>query len=215
MTLLFLCQINVIPEIQGTVNVEAASKKTKKNALKAYRKLLQRDIRWDNDYYARSSEIDFKLIDINKDGVKELVLQYMSAPHMYGWNRIYTYAGGKVKSLGQFTSVEICTNKKYFTDAYGNLGTSRNYYYRLGKNGKKSRILEYKSADYKPYGVSGSVTKKYIDGYPYYFYDCKVNGKRTSYNQCMKKRNSLRKGAKFSSSKFHKNTAANRKKYIK
>lgn len=32
MTLLFLCQINVVPEIQGTVNVEAASRKTKKNA---------------------------------------------------------------------------------------------------------------------------------------------------------------------------------------
>ena len=30
MTLLFLCQINVVPEIQGTVNVEAASRKTKK-----------------------------------------------------------------------------------------------------------------------------------------------------------------------------------------
>ena len=33
MTLLFLCQIYVVPEIQGTVNVEAASRKTKKNAM--------------------------------------------------------------------------------------------------------------------------------------------------------------------------------------
>ena len=116
MTLLFLCQINVVPEIQGTVNVEAASRKTKKNAMNAYKKMLLKNVKWSNGYYARSKELYFTCIDINKDGVKELILYYMDSPHAYGWNRIYTYTDGRVKSLGQFTSVSICTNKKYFTD---------------------------------------------------------------------------------------------------
>lgn len=45
MTLLFLCQINVVPEIQGTVNVEAASRKTKKNARNAYKKILLKNVK--------------------------------------------------------------------------------------------------------------------------------------------------------------------------
>ena len=88
MTLLFLCQINVVPEIQGTVNVEAASRKTKKNAMNAYKKMLLKNVKWSNGYYARSKELYFTCIDINKDGVKELILYYMDSPHAYGWNRI-------------------------------------------------------------------------------------------------------------------------------
>ena len=190
MTLLFLCQINVVPEIQGTVNVEAASRKTKKNAMNAYKKMLLKNVKWSNGYYARSKELYFTCIDINKDGVKELILYYMDSPHAYGWNRIYTYTGGRVKSLGQFTSVSICTNKKYFTDSYMNAGTGREYFYQLGKNGKKIKIAEY----------------TYVD---------QVNGKRVSYNACMKKVKALKRGAKYSSGNYHKNTAANRKKFIK
>lgn len=215
MTLLFLCQINVVPEIQGTVNVEAASRKTKKNAMNAYKKMLLKNVKWSNGYYARSKELYFTCIDINKDGVKELILYYMDSPHAYGWNRIYTYTDGRVKSLGQFTSVSICTNKKYFTDSYMNGGIGREYFYQLGKNGKKIKIAEYTYADHKPYGVSGFVTRKHENGYPYYYYNCKVNGKRVGYNACMKKVKALKRGAKYSSGNYHKNTAANRKKFIK
>ena len=76
--------------------------------------MLLKNVKWSDGYYARSKELYFTCIDINKDGVKELILYYMDSPHAYGWNRIYTYTGGRVKSLGQFTSVSICTNKKYF-----------------------------------------------------------------------------------------------------
>ena len=69
--------------------------------------------------------------------------------------------------------------------------------------------------DHKPYGVSGSVTRKHENGYPYYYYNCKVNRKRVSYNACMKKVKALKRGAKYSSGNYHKNTAANRKKFIK
>lgn len=140
MTLLFLCQINVVPEIQGTVNVEAASRKTKKNAMNAYKKMLLKNVKWSNGYYARSKELYFTCIDINKDRVKELILYYMDSPHAYGWNRIYTYTDGRVKSLGQFTSVSICTNKKYFTDSYMNGGIGREYFTSLERMGKRSKL---------------------------------------------------------------------------
>lgn len=59
------------------------------------------------------------------------------------------------------------------------------------------------------------MTRKHENGYPYYYYNCKVNGKRVSYNACMKKVKALKRGAKYSSGNYHKNTVANRKKFIK
>ena len=97
MTLLFLCQINVVPEIQGTVNVEAASRKTKKNARNAYKKMLLKNVKWSDGYYARSKELYFTCIDINKDGVKELILYYMDKE---GYISAMGYSTGKrVNSL--------------------------------------------------------------------------------------------------------------------
>lgn len=212
--LLLLCQSNIVPAKMGTATVQAASKKTKKNALKAYRRILSKDIRWSDSYYISSKKVRFNCIDINKDGVKELVLYYMEAPHMYGWNRIYTYAGGRVKSLGYFTDITIYKNKNYFSDCYSNTGNVDLHYYRLGKNGKKIRLAEYSFSDYKPYGESG-VVKRYINGYPYYYHAFKVNGKRTTYKKCMRKKKSLEKKAKETKIKYHTNTAANRRRYVK
>lgn len=52
--------------------------------------------------------------------------------------------------------------------------------------------IDIENADHKPYGVSGSVTRKHENGYPYYYYNCKVNRKRVSYNACMKKVKALK-----------------------
>ena len=212
--LLLFCQSNIIPEHMGTVTVQAVSNKTKKNALKAYRRVLSKDIKWADGYYISSKKVLFNCIDINKDGVKELVLYYMEAPHMYGWNRIYTYTGGRVKSLGDFTDITIYKNKNYFCDCYSNTGNVDLHYYRLGKNGKKIRLAEYSFSDYKPYGESG-VVKRYIDGYPYYYHSFKVNGRRTTYKKCMRKTKSLQKNAKETKIKYHTNTTAHRRKYVK
>ena len=104
MTLLFLCQINVVPEIQGTVNVEAASRKTKKNARNAYKKILLKNVKWSDGYYARSKELYFTYIDINKDGVKELILYYMDYPHIQvdvlnHWDNLPLYLSVQTKSI--------------------------------------------------------------------------------------------------------------------
>ena len=107
MTLLFLCQINVVPEIQGTVSVEAASRKTKKNARNAYKKMLLKNVKWSDGYYARSKELYFTCIDINKDGVKELILYYMDSivfTHIQvdvlnHWDNLPLYLSVQTKSI--------------------------------------------------------------------------------------------------------------------
>lgn len=198
--------------------VEAASRTTKKKALQSYRKLLsKKTVKWSSDYYVPSSDIRFAVCDINKDGIKELILTYDAAPHMYGWNRIYTYSKGKAKSLGHFTSVLISKNKNYMEDGYSNCGISRATFYRLTRSGKRKILAQFYVADHLPYGVKGQIRKKYSqsDGMYWYYYSFKVNGKSTTYAKCMKTVNALRKKAKYVNLKYHTNTSLNRRKYIK
>ena len=60
----------------------------------------------------------------------------------------------------------------------------------------------------------GKVVKKKVNGMPNYRYDFQINGKKTTYSKCIKKINSLKKGAK-DNLKYVKNTKANRKKYLR
>lgn len=99
--------------------------------------LSQDQIQWSEWTSIPSSDVLFATADINKDGVKELIVRYVQASHMDGWHRIYTYKKGRVKSLGHFTNVYIYKNKNFFVDSYANTGVIQNSYYRLGKNGKR------------------------------------------------------------------------------
>ena len=118
-TLCLLCAAVLLP----AAGVNAASAKKNRKALEAYQQFLsQSQIKWSKWTNVPSSQVQFASADINKDGVKELILSYPQAAHMDGWHRIYTYTKGKVKSLGRFTSVSIFKNKNYFVDTYAKIG---------------------------------------------------------------------------------------------
>lgn len=180
-------------------NVEAAVSRGKKEEAKAaYLNLLtQYTLDWGNGV-AYTEDLKYRITDINGDDLPEMILSYDYAAHADGWYRIYTYTNGKVKSLGQLTSIKISKNKNFFVDTYSNCGITEVKYYRL-KNGKRVTLASYKMSDVYPYGVSGKVYKKKPSGYPYsmYFYSLKVNGDRTTYDKCMSKIKSIEKEAKY------------------
>ena len=62
------------------IQTQAASKRTKKQAQRAYRNFL-----YESDYRS------FKLIDMNRDGLKELVVSYEDSQTMVSQIIAYTY----------------------------------------------------------------------------------------------------------------------------
>lgn len=126
-------------------NVQASVKQQNKKAMKAYKKKLSaKKIAWGSDVYLDNSESKFAKMDINGDGVKELIVENDAASHMSGYIRIFTYKNGKVKSLGHFTDVTIYKNKKLIKDLYSNHGTSTIKYYQFSKGGKIKRVTSKK-----------------------------------------------------------------------
>lgn len=198
-------------------SVEASTKSTNKKAMAAYKKLLSKSkLRWMSDYVYSTSQIKFTCLDINRDGVKELLLYNQNASHYEGWERVYVYSQGKVRSLGNFTSLSFYPKKKYFTNSYSGRGTWETKYYALTKSGKKLvKKASYMVSDTRG-ACHGKVTKKKnMYGYYDYYHSFTVNGKKSTYKKCFTVIKKLEKGAKEASIRYHKNTAANRKKYLK
>lgn len=95
------------------------AKKMNQKACAAYRKMLEKPtLVWSpgqgNSSRCNTAELQFDCADINGDGIKELILYWMETYHAEGWNRVYTYYDGKVKNLGVYTSVDICSDKGYY-----------------------------------------------------------------------------------------------------
>lgn len=190
----------------------AASANTK--ACKAYAKMLSKNtFEWVNTTVS-SSALKFACQDINKDGVKDLVVYNPEAYDYEGYYRIYTFKKGKVKRVGSYYDVRVCRNKNFFANYRAHMDNEDCTYYRLGKDGRAKKLVSCKTQMMqKP---SAKVAKvKYINGsIPVYYYACKVNGKSVSYDKCMAKIKSLKKGSK-DTLKYRVNTAKNRAKYLK
>lgn len=183
-------------------------------ACKAYAKMLSKStFKWVGTTVS-SSSLKFACQDINKDGVKDLVVYNPEAFDYEGFYRIYTFKKGKVKRVGSYYDVRACRNKNFFSNYRAHMDNEECTYYRLGKDGKAKKLASYKTQMMqKP---SAKVAKvKYINGsIPVYYYACKVNGKSVSYDKCMAKIKSLKKGSK-DTLKYRANTAKNRAKYLK
>lgn len=198
---------------------EAAFAKTgtNKKACAAYSKMLsKKTMPWAESPGAVSTKkVKFACKDINKDGVKDLVVYRTDGCEATQWYEICTYINGKVKSLGIYDYLSIYPNKNYFLHSNSGHGYVNYRYYRLTKKGTLKMLASYDVliARKAPKGV-GKVVKKKIDGMPSYLYGFTVGGKKASYSACMKKIKVLERGAK-DNLKYVKNTKANRKKYLK
>lgn len=166
--------------------VEAASKKQK--ALKAYAAYLE-------NQYAD----EFAVADINGDGVKELFTS----------TDMYIYKSGKVVHclyrVDFRYSFYPSKNYIYYNQQY--LWDGASGYYRLTKKGTIIQLAAHRRIGDDDLAADGLCEK---ESHTYFIKEKKVSKKK--YDAYVKK---LKKGAKELNLKYHKNTAKNRKKYLK
>ncbi|MCD8013743.1 MAG: hypothetical protein LUG99_11295 [Lachnospiraceae bacterium] len=183
-------------------NVEAASTKTK--ALKAYSKLLAKStIEWgDTGYTMDLSECKFQIIYLDDNSVPELLIYgpYTSTDLSSSYQvLLYTYKNGKAKYVAEFYSnVSYYKKKGIITDQLYTAASTIDYYYKF--SGTKVRRKLAKSI----YQMSTYYYTKYSGSEATYITKAK-------FNASLKKLVGSKKAKTVS---YHKNTAANRKKYL-
>lgn len=177
------------------MNAEAASPKTK--AVKAYKKFLsQKTIKWDDENKVKTSKCKFGLIYIDNNSVPELFVDGSSAGvnHIMGGYKLYTYKNGKVKA--------VCN----ITDTFS-------YYKKTGIFVTGTFLYGEYHAYRKLSGSSEKLLLRTETLYETKYFDSKE--KELTKAQFNKKLKKLVGKKKVSIPKCYKNTAKNRKKYLK
>lgn len=218
---MFMIAVMVVVMIfMGTTQLtaNAASKKaTNKKALKAYEKLLsKKSYKWSSaSYENKTKNFKFCVIDVNKDGIKDLLLQNDSACHASGYYKLLTYHNGKVKCLLTADNIEVYKKAGIVATSYASTGTVIGRYYKV-KNGKTIEKASFKATDTKEYAVP-KVKHKTSGDYPIYYYSCKINNKEVSYKKYNRQLKKLLKKSKSKATKleYHTNVKTNREAYIK
>lgn len=176
-----------------TASVQAASQKSK--AIKAYDRFLSgRYIDWESKK-VETKDCSFALVYVDKDNVPELLVWGggRNVYHAVGYGRLYGYKNGKVKMLGKLRDGFQYYKKKGVYVAIGHL---------------RGEIKSYQK-------ISGSSSKQVVGKFTNTKTSYYANGKSISKSTFNKKLKKLVGNKKPSYAKSYKNTAANRKKYLK
>ena len=193
-----------------SAGADAASKN--KKAIAAYKKVLLK--KSNNDWAGNPKNYNFQCVDLNGDGVKEMVLQSSDVSAKSGMC-IYAYVNNKAKLVDMCEWISWYKKSKVlvFDSTWG--GAYPITYYKLNKNGKLVEKASSEAVDSSLYESVKNKVKHKDKKNDLYYYSCKINGKETSYKVYKKKFKQLTKGGKESQFKLKKNTAANRSKYLK
>lgn len=136
------------------VQSQAASKTTRAKVQKAYRNFL-----YESDYRS------FKLIDVNRDGMKELVVSYDDSRSTISQIFVYTYRNGFVQRVGEDYSAFGITYNKKTKRLYGSRGGGggiENWYYTFDKGGRLKPV--YLQALERGYNHKGPLYNYYYNG---------------------------------------------------
>lgn len=195
----------------STEPVQAASKSTM--AKRAYGKILSSEKAANgiiSTSWGLGAKTKFALMDINQDRVPELIFTPDDGYHV----EIVAYINKKAKCVGSgFSGYQKYYLKKHiFLSQTTHTGTDIYTYYKF--TGKKMKTVAEKYGDDTYNAVTGKIKSKQMLG-KFAPYKYTVNGKAVSkkkYNTYIKK---LLSGVKSVKPKWHKNTAINRKKYLR
>lgn len=203
---------------------DASALTAKQKALKAYTAFLARSTvpvvssgktcysEWHPYTYkgSRASEVYFGLAYIDNDSIPELVLKTLNP---YVSNKrpritaVFTYYNGRVKRVKEITNnYGYVEGYFYKAGAYKWIqldeGGDRETYISPLRNGTTTRKLR---RDDNTYGLYPTVYYKYVSG----------NTQRISRSSFVKLYKSMTKSKSLTRIKYHQNTAANRKNYLK
>ena len=204
-SLLSLCLVSVgfVPTLNGanSSNIVNATSMTStaSSSMKAYKKFLKKNkyVYGPDKYYKMNY---FATIDLDKNGVKELILIDKSNREV----TVYTYTNGKVKYCGNMYDrgiVYIDKNGR-LARRFNNSGVKMNYYLTLNKKKQLSLVsYTYDKVEKKYYKETGVVESSED-------YNRSKISKKT-YNKAVKKSDFAKNVSK------HLNNTSNRDKYLK
>ncbi len=196
----------------GSQTVQASSK----DAKKAFRDFLNKGY-WGNstDRTYDLSSLSFCYMTIGEDKTPVLLAKNDAASHADGYVGIYQYIDRKVKCMGLNDSVDILYRKSgviALGHTGGGYGARDLTYYRLNSEGIMDECAFTSILYKKDWGDEYDSLRK-MNGPDQY----SINGKSVSKSEFSKYKKELKGSDKNKASKikFRKNTASNRKKYLR
>ena len=194
--------------------VSASTASTNKKVVDAYRKILaKKTYSWDK--YApganKTSNYLFACVDLNGDGIKELIIENPNACYAAGYVKIFTYVNNRVKCVTTCSGFQWYKKAKIIGIEDAHTGAYWGDYYKLGKNGELISKASYSGTDLKYYAKHVKHTGT-VNGYRVYYTSYRINGKETSYSNYKKQFKKITKNQKAITVQLKKNMKANRAK---
>ncbi|MCH5266689.1 MAG: hypothetical protein J1F02_12375 [Lachnospiraceae bacterium] len=200
--LVMVMAFGVVQAAQGAaVQAANASETESVKAKKAYKKYLSNN---------KKENSKFALLDINKDGVSELITTNDNGYHV----GIASYINGKVKTIGSgFSgSQEYYPDKHLYFSQTTHTGVDEYTYYKF--TGKKLKVVARKYGDLGYNAVTGKRKPKGERGKSFKPYKYTVNRKKVSAKKYKAYVKELLSGAEKAELTWYKNTSQNRNKYL-
>ena len=133
-------------EAKEEAEAKAAAERRAQDAHAAYSTFLQGTYDWGSDKNTSLDGCKFALVDLDGDGVDELLVENPNASHANGYERLFGYNGGQV--------VELAAGRDGFkifrSGAILSLSVGRGSWegtYRTLQNGKMSEVASFESGD--------------------------------------------------------------------
>lgn len=156
------------------------------------------------------ADTKFALIDINQDGIPELLFTPDDGYHL----DIVSFVNGKAKCVGSgFSGDEKYYPGKHIYYSRTTHEGNDSYTY-CNFTGRKMKVIAEKYGNIFYNVVTGKMKPASQQGKSFAPYVYRVNGKKVSAKKYKTYVNKLLSGVKSVKPKWHKNTAANRKKYL-
>jgi len=209
---LIVTSINIIP------SNSSANDKNKK-AIAAYDKLLSRNhYNWSkndewNSKVNKPKYYKFSCIDLNGDGVKELVLENTNASWADCDTMILKYMNGKIKRVLKCHGITWYKKSKIISVEDAHTGIFWGNYYKIRNNGKLINKAEYSGTTDELYR-SQAKHKENIGDMTIYYTSYKINGKEKSYKKYRKELKRMLKGGKKTKIKLYENSVKNRASHL-